>query len=198
MATHDIHNAAAPWDAERVSKLYRSMYNRLLRYGLLTGASQPLVEDCIQELFIWAFRHLDQLGTISSPERYLFQSLKRNLQQAARRQQRKRQSFLRYLEREAPPQAVPSAEHHLMDLQQLAGQRAYLQAELDKLPPHLQEVIFLRYYEGMSFVEVAEVMGVTHQVARNYATRALGRLRAQMAHLGETAILLLMLLFHGG
>ena len=35
---------------------------------------------------------------------------------------------------------------------------------LNKLPARQQEIIFLRFYEGLSYEEIADVMGIQHNL----------------------------------
>ena len=60
------------------------------------------------------------------------------------------------------------------------AERAALLAELGKLPRRQRAVLVLRYYEGLSDTEIAEVLGCTPGTVRGYASRALAALRVQI------------------
>jgi DNA-directed RNA polymerase specialized sigma24 family protein len=60
------------------------------------------------------------------------------------------------------------------------AERAALLAELEKLLRRQRAVLVLRYYEGLSDTEIAEVIGCTPGTVRGYASRALAALRVQI------------------
>jgi RNA polymerase sigma factor (sigma-70 family) len=48
---------------------------------------------------------------------------------------------------------------------------------IDQLPSHQKEVIYLRYYKDKSFHEIAQILGIKYQVARNFSYRGIKFLR---------------------
>ena len=60
------------------------------------------------------------------------------------------------------------------------AERAALLAELGTLPRRQRAVLVLRYYEGLSDTEIAEVLGCAPGTVRGYASRALAALRVQI------------------
>jgi len=63
----------------------------------------------------------------------------------------------------------------------LADRDALLE-ELRKLPRQQRAVIVLRYFEGFSDPEIAQLLGVTPVTVRGYAARALAALRIKWNH----------------
>jgi RNA polymerase sigma-70 factor (sigma-E family) len=55
-----------------------------------------------------------------------------------------------------------------------------LVAELAKLPRKQRAALVLRFYEGMSFAQVAAVLGCRESTARAHASRALAALRIEL------------------
>jgi RNA polymerase sigma-70 factor (sigma-E family) len=52
---------------------------------------------------------------------------------------------------------------------------------LRDLPPRQRAVIVLRYYEGLSEVEIARTLGVTQGTVKSQTSKAMTKLRAQLA-----------------
>jgi RNA polymerase sigma-70 factor (sigma-E family) len=59
--------------------------------------------------------------------------------------------------------------------------RDQLVAELRRLPVKQRAAVVLRYYEGLSFAEIADLLGTGENAVRSNISRALTRLRVQMA-----------------
>jgi RNA polymerase sigma-70 factor (sigma-E family) len=68
---------------------------------------------------------------------------------------------------------------------------AELLSELDRLPPKQRAAIVLRYYEGLTFAEIAEVLGSGENAIRSNISRGLQKLRVQLtdAELATTEVL---------
>ena len=60
------------------------------------------------------------------------------------------------------------------------AERDALVAQLGKLPARQRAVLALRYYEGLSDTEIANLIGCRPGTVRGYATRALATLRVEM------------------
>lgn len=61
------------------------------------------------------------------------------------------------------------------------AERDALLTEVGKLPRRQRAVLVLRYYEGFSDSEIAELLGCTAGTVRGYASRALATLRVEMS-----------------
>jgi DNA-directed RNA polymerase specialized sigma24 family protein len=66
--------------------------------------------------------------------------------------------------------------------------RDALLAELARLPRREQAVLVLRFYEGLSDVEIAETLGCRPGTVRGYASRALAKLRVEFTADGEQSV----------
>lgn len=68
----------------------------------------------------------------------------------------------------------PSAVENLMEIER----RAQVRSALDTLPPHQKAAVILRHYEGLSYAEIAQVLGVTAKAVERLISRA----RASLQH----------------
>ena len=73
---------------------------------------------------------------------------------------------------DGPPIPDPAADY---------AERDAITTELAKLPRRQRTVLVLRYYQGLSDPEIAEVRAPGPGTVRGYAARALAALRAEMA-----------------
>ena len=79
--------------------------------------------------------------------------------------------------RERPVDAVP--EHGGTDEIAARVEHDAMWQQLQGLPVKQRAVVVLRYYEGMSEAEIAEVLDISRGTVKSHASRALGTLRRQ-------------------
>jgi RNA polymerase sigma-70 factor (sigma-E family) len=133
-------------------------------------ADRALAEDVVQEVLIRVQARWNRIGAMDRPELYVRKMIVNEFVSWRRRSWR----------------LVPAGRG--LDVDDRVSQdhafayaeRAALLAELGKLPRRQRAVLVLRYYEGLSDTEIAEVLGCTPGTVRGYASRALAALRVQI------------------
>lgn len=126
----------------------------------------------IQDLFVWLLSNPSRVKNINNIEVYLFKSLKRNLLRYLTNHDR----LHGYSAQDAEETEV-NIEESIIQQEAHDYRRKLLSKKLEKLPSKQKEVIYLRYYEGLTYDEIAEILSTTNQVVRNYVSRALAQLR---------------------
>lgn len=174
----------AKGDALAIAQIYKQMYTALVYFGLQVVGKhqQDLVEETIQELFIWLAENYQQVGEIKHFEAYMYQSLRQNLVRQLQAKKAKINSRNRFLQRTRAFEKIKldSPEKEFLDKEQAHINKIKLSKKLAALPTYQKEVLYLRFYEDRSYKEIAEILSVKAQVARNYVFRALSTLRQQM------------------
>jgi len=79
-----------------------------------------------------------------------------------------------------PAQAAAETQSDCQDDEQ----KAALAEALGKLPQHLREVIYLRYYNEMSYEQMAAVLGATEQAIDGRLRRAKKKISAYLTRKG--------------
>ncbi len=164
-------------DPAAFSKVFKHFYNPLLRYGMVILQDRRVVEDQIQDLFVWILEHPESVKKVHHFEMYLFQSLKRNLRQYMRRKDRSKKNLERWAQDDSSRRYITSFEQQKTSEENNTDLRRWVRQKLETLPPRQKEIIFLRYYQGMAYEEIAMIMSTSNQVIRNYMSRALIRIR---------------------
>lgn len=138
-----------------------------------------LVEDVLQDLFAYLAENCGKLRKVSNFEVYLFLSVKRNLLSRLSREKQSRQAKERYWQRTAPVKErfAEAPDEQVIAEEELNRRQHVLQGELAKLPDHQREILYLRYFEELSYEEICQILGLSNQVARNYASRAIRKLK---------------------
>ncbi|MEZ5038483.1 MAG: sigma-70 family RNA polymerase sigma factor [Saprospiraceae bacterium] len=170
-------------DLDAIDLIYLKYHKRLKGYGiqLLGFDQQEEVQDVMQEFFLWLAQHYDKVAHIRDFEVYLFQSIRRNLHLRMKRKETAQSIHHRFSSRTASlnPKADISPEEAFIRDETNVRLNAWINNEIKKLPTYQKEVLYLRYYEELDYDEIAEILAVSNQVARNYCYRAIKSLKAQ-------------------
>ncbi|MDD2436070.1 MAG: sigma-70 family RNA polymerase sigma factor [Massilibacteroides sp.] len=161
--------------ADALSQLFRQTSDLLFRYGSKFYSDQELVKDCIQELFVKLHQTQNELPTLKNPLFYLFRVLKNILFNAIRQ----RAKLLYLSPQDLPFQAEFYFEPEEKDDENLEETSALLEQLFSCLSNRQKEAIYLRYQMDMSYEEIAQLLEINYQSARNLVHRALEKIRAE-------------------
>lgn len=167
--------------------IYRQHVQSLFRYGYSFNENQTIVMDLIHDLFSDLWQKKARLGDIDSIKFYLLRSLKNRLIRHSKVSKRQlvshSESFLDLISAHAEShddEAVLISLHQKLDL------------HLSELSPRQQEIVRLRFYEDLSHQQIAELLGMNPQSAKNLLHRAIEALRK---HFVTGAAILIFYLF---
>lgn len=173
------HTDESYWQAIRVGEksalesLATRHYRPLFHYCTRFTANHALIEDCIQDLFLDIWEKKNALSTVRSVKAYLFTAIRHNILHRNRRDH----LFTTFDETDESGDPVFNPETLFLTSENEQVQNDLLKQSLDRLPRRQREAIYLRYYEELSYEEIATVMGLNRQVVANYLQHALLTLR---------------------
>lgn len=170
---HVVWDRFLQGDKAAYAAIYRHYYPRLYHYGVKFCEDVSRTQDGIQEVFTWCWLHRERLAEVHSPGAYLFVSLRHTLSRA--RGPAAASAFVPLSESAFPLQLA--RDETWMDEERSDEKQAFLQKALDTLTPRQREAIFLRFYEGLSYEEIAPVLGISLKAAYKLLGRAIGELR---------------------
>lgn len=175
MLPSDVWTRFVEGDHSSYRRLFKEYYKGLYGYGLKLRNDPQLVEDCIQELFINIWERREDLRHITSPNVYLYVSLRRNILS-----QKKKESRLQEIARESNENFDIhfGIEELLIKNESKKEQKEELQKALNQLSNQQKEVLYLHYYNGMSYGEIEEILAINRQSVRNHMYRAMQTLRS--------------------
>ena len=161
-------------DPEAMVKLYKRHYHILYAYGVKICHDKDLTKDSIQEIFtgIWASR--GRLNKVKKVRSYLLQSLWNKLVGELKKTSRRNEIFDVQVYQHEP---VFSFEHQLIDRETNCEQLEKLNKSVSALSKSQKEIIFLVFYEGLSYKEIAERKSINYQSVKNLAHKAIKKLR---------------------
>jgi RNA polymerase sigma-70 factor (sigma-E family) len=143
----------------------------LLRYATALCGSRTEADDVVQEALTRALIRWNKIQKMTEPYAYV-RTMVTNEFLARKRRRRFRLVPLEQHDTPAPPPVRVDPE---------------IWTGLTELPRQQRAVLVLRYYEGLSDTEIAEVLGCRAGTVRGYASRALATLRVTFTQEGVRA-----------
>ncbi len=164
-------------DDTALAAIYSIYFDHLYNYGFKFTHDVSLVEDCIQELFIKLLKTRQNLAAPSSIRNYLFKAYRSRIFDELEKIKKQPVDELQESTGfELALQPPPALTRDLPDDERYQK----LQAALAKLTPRQKEVIFLRYQEGFSYPEIAEILSLTPKATYKLVGRAIQTLKTNI------------------
>ncbi|WP_266366313.1 RNA polymerase sigma factor [Tellurirhabdus rosea] len=167
-------------DAYALANIMQSYYAELFHWGMRLHPDREFVKDCIQEVFVNLWQSQPTARPVENVRSYLFVVLKTRI--------------LRELSRNpvTHPFSLPddyafsvefSADTRLIEEEHEIYQLRQLERVMNHLPGRQKELIYLRFYQNLSFDQIAEVMHLGRQSVHNLLNKSLNSLRRHWAAL---------------
>ena len=141
----------------------------LLRFAVLLCGDRALAEDLVQDVLLRAHGQWDRIGAVEFPFAYLRRMLVNE-----------HLAWRRKWARQIPTADVALTEV-LPDHAVQVTDRDDLMPRLRALPPRQRAAVVLKYYGGLSDLEIADTLGCSPGTARGYLSRALSAMRVHAA-----------------
>lgn len=155
-------------------QIYEQFFDSLYNYGMRLSQDESQTKDGIQEVFFDLKRLRHKIGPTDNIKFYLLKCLKRKLQRQFSKWEQRRES----LDSSQDFDFTISHEQQLIDQQMSMEKIEELNSAIAKLSPRKKEIIYYFFYEGFSYVQIREIMGLDSvKTTRNLMYKALGFLR---------------------
>jgi RNA polymerase sigma-70 factor (ECF subfamily) len=151
---------------QRFDHLFATYGADVVAYCGWRAASASDAQDAVAEVFLAAWRRLDELPAGDAARVWLLASARRVIANQRRSSRRRAALHERLVREAAVPQEAP------------AGEEALVHEALRRLPPRDREVLLLAEWEGLSPAQIAGVLGCRAVTARGRLHRARRRFRA--------------------
>jgi RNA polymerase sigma factor (sigma-70 family) len=183
-----LWNAFKKGDWEAYTSLYHAYYRLLNNYGYKFTKDTNLIEDAIHDLFITLWANRDNLGNPISVKNYLYKSIRNILF-------RKIKAESRFFDLQEDNESIPfevSYDHQMILNEEEKSLQQTIKGVLHKLPARQQEIIYLRFYDGLSYEEIADIMCINVSSTYKLLYKALENLQQSLtcASIGVMEILL--------
>jgi len=163
-------------DYEAFTSLYHKYVRQLTQYGRKFMADLPAIEDCLHDVFVWLWTNRKDLEIRHSVKSYLFKAVRTSMLHTVKRKNRftaigpgEENEYHFELELSPESLALQNEDRRLI--------REKIQNVLNTLTAKQKEVIYLRYYEGLGFEDIARNMDLSVKASYKLMGRAIATLR---------------------
>ncbi|MEQ6119946.1 sigma-70 family RNA polymerase sigma factor [Reichenbachiella sp. MALMAid0571] len=186
-----IWNEFVQGDERALAYIYRSYAKKTYQYCRQFTKNDQLIWDAIQDMFFDLMKNRDKLSLPKSLKAYLFSSIRRKLH---RQLEKENKYELRDgLDDDNVFQMQLSRESIVINDNLTEEQKKTLESACNQLPTKQREAILLMYYEGLTYEEIATIMGMSRvKSARALIYRAIDSLSLQLSTLKGKLILILL------
>jgi len=169
-----LWNALKSGDEKAFSSLFKKYYSHLVRYGNSFSPFPEKVQDCVQDVFtdIWVYKN--SLNDNVVVKAYLLSCVRKRI---ARLQERDH-----IFRKTTTVDLIPfffdfTIEDKLIADETTAVKVSQLNQLINDLPARQKEALYLRYHQGLSVEQIAELLNVNYQSANNLIHRSLLNIR---------------------
>jgi len=162
-------------DKESFRELFRKYYSSLYLYGYKITQDKELLEDCIQDLFteLWLSPSKTQVKSVKA---YLLKSLQYKVLKGLQ----KRSKLLLSDEDPSAPGFEISHDNMMILREDQQDNGNKIKSAMSQLSRRQQEIIYLRFFQNLSYEEISDVMDINYQVARNLLYQSIKALRKSL------------------
>jgi len=165
-------------DGQSLALLYEKYYDPILRHCFYRVFNRHLAEDLTSETFLRVARHAHRfLGSTEAEfRRWLYTIATMAIRSHIRTQKRRKHR----LTSAAKEGAIPVGDEEYLPPEPEDGSSAVLHQAIGKLSQQQQEVVTLRYFDGLGPREIADILSKRPGTVRVTLSRAVARLREDL------------------
>ncbi|CAG4993973.1 hypothetical protein DYBT9275_01276 [Dyadobacter sp. CECT 9275] len=163
-------------DMYALANIMQSYYSDLFHWGLRLYGEREFVKDCIQDMFVKLWKMQESVNSVENVRSYLLVVLKTRI---LRELSKKHVTHQSVLSEDYSFSVEFAADLRLIDEEHEIYRIRKLEVILNNLSGRQKELIYLRFYQSLSFEQIAEVMQLSRQSVYNLLQKSLGSLRKQ-------------------
>lgn len=171
-------------DREAFRNIYFKYYPHLAQYAQRLTTDKEIIKDAIHDLFVKLWNQKEHLANVLVVKPYLLVSLRHTLLNAFDKNKRTKTSEL---DDKLSFEMVFSVESDYIKSETHSLKAQQIIDALNQLTPRQKEVIYLRFYEEMSYEQIAEMMGITVKGTYKLFARGLEALRS-ILHISDISL----------
>jgi len=145
-------------DHAAFEELLRRYKRAIFAYAMASTGSRPDAEEVTQDVFVKVYRAAHRFNSRYRFTTWLYTIAANTCKNKLRSRGRRKNLSL---DREDAPVIPVSHEASPLDAYRKNLEIGQVRNAINELPPRYREVLFLRYVEGLSYKQIAEVLGLS-------------------------------------
>ncbi|GAA5521038.1 RNA polymerase sigma factor [Aliifodinibius salicampi] len=171
----DLWQSILEGERDAFELLFQKYFDDLFHYALKLTGQRSIAEDHVQGLFLYIWQKRGTLKEVMAVKTYLWAALRRRIIDSYRKKKTERKYLNTYHDDNLSMQL--SSEELIINDEQATIRSKKLKKAIEQLSSRECEVLYLKFYEGMNYQEIEQIMSVNYQTCRNYTYRAIEFLR---------------------
>lgn len=165
-------------DLNAFQLIYDGFLSNLYAYGTKLAPGFDLLDDCIQELFLDIYTHRKNLKNPENLEFYLLTALRRIIFHKIKKENR-----FTNLEGNLTKAFLFELELDNYENEDFKEERIkVVKNALAELNTSQREILYLKFYNNLSYIEIGELLGVRPDSAKKQVYRIIEHLRIDLAN----------------
>jgi len=165
-------------DLNAFQLIYDGFLPNLYSYGSKLAPGFELLDDCIQELFLELYTHRKNLNTPDNLEYYLLKSIRRIIFHKINKENR----FINLEKENLTKSFLFELELDNYENEDFQEEKLELvKFALSELNTSQREILYLKFYNNLSYIEIGEILGVRPDSAKKQIYRIIERLRSDLS-----------------
>ena len=160
-----------------LSMLYKKYVRPLYDYGMHSSKDHDMVLDCLQELFMRLWNKRESLSIVYAVKPYLYKSFRRLL---IHQLIEKRKVSTRLSVHDSTFEFTLSIESTLIEHELKVERTNKLRACIQSLTKGQREVIYLKFFNELSYHEIAEITEMQVDSVYNLVSKSIQLLRKRL------------------
>ncbi len=166
-------------DHTALTQLFQRYYFYLVKIGINYFQDPDLAKDAANDVFFNIWRNRETLSDVENIKAYLKTSYRNHIFLLAKRDLQNTDRLKQWHQDQQEPQH--SYEEILIALQIKQEEKEILQRCLEELTPRQKEYLELKFYEGLSYEQIAEQTGQVVKTIYNTVYEAIKVLRQKIS-----------------
>lgn len=165
-------------DQGAFDQIYTEHVDGLIRYGQRFTQDADIIDDSVQELFCRIWQKKEQLKPTDNIRYYLMAAFRKELLKGIKKA--KRNSLMGRFFPESSLGFSASLETAMIQEESRTQQLKNLGQGFEKLSSRQKEIVYLKYYNEMSFDEIGQIMELDKKAVYNAMSKAMIVLRKEV------------------
>jgi len=161
-------------DYQAFDKIFRQYYRSLCRFASFYIEKEEIVEELVTDTFVKIWEKRQSMSKVSYPKAYLYKTVKNEVLKHLRKPQLV-DTLLNEIDDLVPHKPLETA-HPLLEADVLQQ----LHRSLQKLPIQTRMAFELHRFDGLTYADIASLMGISVSTVEKHLVKALSYLKKHL------------------